>query len=245
MILKFHNFNDSKTKVIELYPNVRHLTSYESLISILETGVIKSRNELKKNLSEIDNNIIKEKKLDSTDTWWNERKELENKRFLTENIIYCTPDWFNDSGYETGHGSVMIYFDQKIYEDFKVTLTIEDSLTEKRDNIYNVNEISKIYDNILGNENEYKNDAKIILDNLNHKNREGFFEISKGRTFVEGNRFYNKYSEIQIHEPEIPISYIKEICFTDNFLNKKNSDTQNKERVKLICKKYNIKINEQ
>lgn len=245
MILKFNNFNDSNnSNVVELYPNVRHLTSYESLIAILKSGFIKSRNEIKKNLSEIDFSIIKEKKMDSDDIWWDERKKLENKRFLTENIIYCTPDWFNDLGYETGHGSVMIYFDPKIYEDFKVTLTIEDSLTEKRDSIYGKSEIAKIYSNILGNENEYKNEAKIILGNLKQKNREGFFEISKGRSFIEGDRFYNKYSEIQIHESKIPISFIKEICFTDNFLNTKDTDTQMKEKVKLICKKFKIKINE-
>ena len=213
-------FNELKDE----YPSVRHFCSYESAISILENGFLMSRNEVKNHLD-----IDKIKGTNSKDKWWNERKQLEHKRFGTEDLIYCTPDWYNDSGYETGHGSVMIYFKPEIFEDFKVTLTIEDSLTENRKNIYNNKEIKQIYSSII---NKKPNpEATKILENLNHKNAESTFNTSKGKVFIEGNRFYNKYSEIQIHANKIPTRYIKEIRFTDNYFNVKESDKENKEKL--------------
>lgn len=217
------------------YPLVRHLASYESAISILENKFFMSRNELKKHsIFDID----KHKGSDPKNRWWDERKILENKKFGTEDIIYCIPDWFNDSKYETGHGPVMFYFKPEIFEDFKVTLTIEDSLTENRNKFYNDKEIQKIYSNIL-NENQHTNyqlEAKNILENLNHKNKENTFNTSRGKKFIEGGRFYNKYSEIQIHTKKIPINYIQEIRFTDNYLDVKDSDTKNKEKIISMLK---------
>ena len=72
MVKKFRNFNENLQ-----YPLVRHLTLYESAISIIENGYIMSRNELKKNIHNINNNIIENKNLKSGDKWWDERKELE------------------------------------------------------------------------------------------------------------------------------------------------------------------------
>lgn len=241
MIKKFDNFT---TETINLqYPLVRHLSLLESAISIIENGYFMSRNEIKKNIHRINSNIIENKNLNSTDKWWEERKELENTKFGTEDIIYCIPDWFNDSGYETGHGSVMFYFKPDIYEKFKVTLTLEDSLTENRNRVYDHNEIQKIYSNILNQNNiEYRQEAKIILENLNHKNKESVFNTSKGRIFIEGNRFYNKYAEIQIHASKVPIEYIQEIRLTDNYFMVKDSDSKNKEKLIHLCKEKSIKI---
>lgn len=229
-------FNDIKKE----YPNIRHLSSYESAISILESGEMLSRNELKKcNNLEID--IKSNKRLSSDDKWWNERTVLEKNKFGTEDLIFCTPDWFNTKGYETGHGAVMIYFKPEIYEKFKVTLTILDSLTESDSKIYNKNEISKIYSNIV-NKNYKDPDAKQILENIEHKNKKNVFDTSRGKIFIEGDRFYNKYSEIQIHTNKIPVEFIQEIKLTDNYLHIKDSDDKNREKLISLCKNKNIKI---
>jgi hypothetical protein len=229
-------FND----IVEDYPMVRHLSTYESTISMLENGFIMSRNELKnKNF-----NIDEIKGTNSKDKWWNERRYLESKKFGTEDLIYCTPDWYGDYGYETGHGSVMIYFKPTIFEKFKLTLTIEDSLTENRAKYYNSEEIKKIYSNIL-KENSYSNykyESQKILENLNNKNAESLFNTSKGKIFIEGGRFYNKYSEIQIHAKKIPVSYIKEIKLTDNYFNTKESDSKNKNKLLYILNDNKIPI---
>jgi len=219
------------------YPEVRHLSTYESAIFILENNSLMSRNELRNNNFDIDSI----KGTNSKDKWWEERKELENERFGTENLIYCTPDWYGDYGYETGHGSVMIYFKPSIFEDFKVTLTLLDSLNENETKIYNHKEIQKIYLNIINN-NKSNTETKKILENLNHKNKGSLFNTSRGRIFIEGDRFYNKYSEIQIHANEIPIEYIKEIRLTNNYLDVKNTDDINREKLISICKSKNIKI---
>ena len=113
MIERFEKFITPKNE--DKYPAVRHLSLYESAISIMENGYIMSRNEMKKNINDIDINVIKNKAINSKDRWWDERKALEHKKFGTEDVIYCTPDWFNDSGYETGHGAVMFYFNAKKY----------------------------------------------------------------------------------------------------------------------------------
>ena len=212
------------------YPPVRHLSSYKSAISILESGYLMSRNELKNHID-----IDKIKGTNPKDKWWEERKYLESQKFGTEDLIYCTPDWFNDSGYETGHGPVMIYFKPSIFEDFKVTLTIEDSLTENRKRIYNDIEIQKIYSGIINEQNsDYQLEATKILENLNHKNERSLFNTSKGRIFIEGDRFYNKYSEIQIHAKRIPIKYIAEIRLTDNYFDIKESDKIFREKLLKI-----------
>jgi hypothetical protein len=216
------------------YPLARHLSSYESAISILEKGFLMSRNELKKETQFIDEN----------DTWWNERKEIELEKFGTEDLIFCIPDWFNDGGYETGHGSVMIYFKPTMYEKFKVTFTLLDSVAEDVDTIYKKKELKKIYSNLTKEKfyPEYKYESKTILKNLNHKNDGRVFETSKGKVFIEGDRFYNLYSEIQIHTNKIPIEYIKEIRLTDNYLKVSESDQENKEKLISLCKKQKINI---
>lgn len=240
-------FNDVPTPIEEekeeRYPEVRHFTSYESAISMLESGVIKSRNELKKNIDDLDIEIVESKNFNSTDKWWSERQDIENERFATEDVVYCTPDWFNSYGYETGHGPVMIYLKPSIFENFNTTLTIEDSLTENSKNVYKKDEIKKIYSNIL-NENtypKYMSASSQILENLEHKNIKKVFDTSRGKILIEANRFYNKYAEIQIHATEIPIEYIKEIRFTDNYLHVKNSDKILKEKLISELKSKNLK----
>jgi len=227
-------FNDDND-----YPEVRHLSSYESAIDIINNG-LKSRKELKKELNSVDESIIQNKNLLSDDKWWDERTELELERFDTEDVVYCIPDWYNDSKYETGHGSVMVYFKPELFENFKVTLTLEDSLTEKNKSVYNKKQIKRIYSNILNNVKTYESNT--ILNNLNHKNDGRMFNTSKGRIFIEGGRFYNKYSEIQIHTKNIPIEYIKEIRFTDNYFDIKDTDDEMKNKLIEICKEKNIPI---
>ena len=238
MIKRFNNFTNNETSITLEYPQIRHLSSYESAISILESGFLLSRNELKKNIEKLNPVIVETKNFNSKDKWWTERKDIENKRFESEDIIYCTPDWFNDSGYETGHGPVMFYFKPSIFEDFNVTLTIEDSLTENRNRIYTNKEIQKIYDNILNknSNSEYQLEANKILENLNHKNKESIFTTSRGRIFIEGDKFYNKYSELQIHAKKIPVSYIQDIRLTDNYFCAKDSDKELKEKFLLMYK---------
>lgn len=234
-------FNDEINE--SKYPLVRHFTSYESAISTIENGFLMSRNEVKKNINKLNKSIIENKNLKSDDKWWNERREIELENFGTEDIIYCTNDWFNNSGYETGHGPVMIYFESSIFDDFKITLTIMDSLHQENFRIYDKEEISKIYSQIINNDaKEYKNEAKEILRNINHKNPEKVHNTSKGRMFIP-ERFYDRYSEIQIHSNKIPIKYIKEIRFTDNYLVECENDNINKERLISLCEKNNIKIN--
>ena len=92
MIKKFNNFTNNEFNI--QYPLVRHLSLLESAISILENGYFMSRNELKNNIQKVDSNVIENKNFNSKDKWWDERKELENKKFGSEDIIYCIPDWF-------------------------------------------------------------------------------------------------------------------------------------------------------
>jgi hypothetical protein len=139
----------------------------------------------------------------------------------------------------------MIYFKPSIFEDFKTTLTITDSLTENG-KVYDKTEIKKIYSNIIKKNkySDYQKESNKILENLNHKNVGKFFNTSRGKIFIEGDRFYNKYSEVQIHAKNIPVEYIQEIRLTDNFLDLKNIDNkENKEKLIAICKKLNIPIN--
>ena len=245
MIRRFNNFRQTDV-IFNEYPQIRHFSLYESAISILENGFLLSRNELKKNIDylNLDPNIIQSKNILSKDKWWDERKELENQKFGTEDLIFCIPDWYNNSGYETGHGPVMIYLKPSIFEDFKVTLTIQDSLAENINKIYTDKEIQKIYYNIL-NENsasDYNSEAKKILENLNSKNIRNVFNTSKGRILIEANRFYNKYSEIQIHAKRISTDYIQEIRFTDNYLDEKKSDKDVKKKLISMCKDKKMKF---
>jgi len=228
-------FNDNEDK----FPLIKHSTTYESMINILESGYILSRTGLSD--SGFDINTVKD--TNPNDKWWHERKEIELEKFGTQNILYCTPDWFN-SGYETGHGPVMIHFKPTIFEDFKATLTIEDSLTYDG-KIFDQTEIQKIYSNIRNNHNnlDYKYESNKILENLTHKNKGGLFNTSKGKIFIKEGKFYNKYSEVQIHCEKIPISHIKEIKLTDNFLNIKGVDvTEMKEKLISICKKIKVTL---
>jgi len=249
MIRKFDTFRTPNIKICDSritnstqkYPLVRHFSSYESAISMLENGFLMSRNELKNHIDKLDEDLIKHKGLNSNDSWWNERAELDSKNFGTEDLIFCTPDWYNDSGYETGHGSVMVYFKPSIFENFKVTLTLLDSLIENI-KIYNSKEISKIYSTILKDDNEYIKESEYILNNLNHKNPEKWHNTSRGRMFIP-ERFYDKYAEVQIHTNILPIKYVQEIRFTDNFLHEKKSDKKNKERLVAMCKDKKMIIN--
>jgi len=218
------------TEEIKKYPIIRHLSSYDSAINIIQDSFVKSKKEL-------NNDIIDNK-------WWNERKEIELEKFGTEDLIFCIPDWFDNGGYETGHGPVMIYFKPNIYENFKITFTLLDSVAEDNHKIYEKNELMKIYSNLIKDKKypEYKKESNIIFKNLNHKNEGRIFETSKGNIFIEANRFYNLYSEIQIHTNKIPIEYIKEIRLTDNYLKVTEHDQENKEKLILLCKDNGIKI---
>jgi hypothetical protein len=213
------------------YPLIRHLSSYESTINIIQDTFVKSKKELDKDTKNNKN-------------WWDERKEIELEKFGTEDLIFCVPDWFDDGGYETGHGPVMIYFKPKIYENFKITFTLLDSVAEYNDRIYEKTELIKIYSNLIKDKkySEYKKESNIILKNLNHKNDGRIFETSRGKIFIEANRFYNLYSEIQIHTNKIPIEYIKEIRLTNNYLKVSESDQENKEKLILLCKDKGINI---
>jgi len=139
-----------------------------------------------------------------------EGSKNDNEKFKTDDLIFATADWFNDGGYETGHGSIMMYLKPTIFDDFKITLTETDSFEiNKKLKIYNKKDIKKIYSFIknidVKSNDELLNVAKNILKNLKHKNKQGF---------------YDKYSEIQIHTNKIPIEYIKEIKITKNYLKK-------------------------
>jgi hypothetical protein len=219
------------TEEIKKYPIIRHLSSYDSAINIIQDSFVKSKKEL-------NNDIIDNK-------WWNERKEIELEKFGTEDLIFCIPDWFDDGRYETGHGPVMIYFKPNIFEKFKITFTLLDSVAEDNEKIYEKIELLKIYSNLIKDKKypEYKKESNIILKNLKHKNDGKVYETSKGRIFIEANRFYNLYSEIQIHTNKIPIECIKEIRLTDNYLKVTEHDQENKEKLILLCQDKGIKIN--
>ena len=249
MIKKFDTFRIPNTEIrnsriansTQVYPLVRHFSSYESAISMLENGFLMSRNELKNHIDKLDEDFIKHKGLDSNDSWWNERAELDLKNFGTEDLIFCTADWYDNSKFETGHGPVMVYFKPTIFEDFRVTLTLKDSL-EENIRIYNSKEISKIYSAIIKKGTEYIKESEYILSNINHKNPEKVHNTSRGRMFIE-SRFYDKYAEIQIFANILPIEYIQELRFTDNYLHEKKTDKKNKEKLIAMCKDKKMIIN--
>ena len=194
----------------DLFPNIRHLTSYKSAISILESGFIKSRNILD---------------LEPLNKEWEEKRKFNEKlKFETNNLIFCTPDWFLDYKHETGHGPVMIYFKEKIFKDFKVTFTSSDSTIYSNLKIYNSDDIPDIYTAIKQEKNTgFAKLANEILEKYNIKNKAQFFNTSKGEQFIE-SLFYQHYSEFQIHTKQIPIKYIKGIKISDNYFYKKNNE---------------------
>lgn len=153
------------------------------------------------------------------------------------------PDWFNDSGYETGHGAVMIYFKPEIFENFNITFTLLDSIAEKNNVLYDKYDLQKIYKNIITeNFDDYTNECAVILENLNKKNKAQIFNTTKGSTYIDGDRFYNKYSEVQIYSNNIPLEYIQEIRLTENYFYTKDNDYDTKSKLISLCKEKNIKI---
>jgi len=215
MIKKYNDFNK--------YPLVRHLTSYETAISILENNNIYSRNYLSSILHILDEEIIINENLLSDDKWWYERHLTEMKLFNTSDLIYCTPDWFKTYEYATGHGPVMIYFNEKIYDDFDITFSELDSHSDRLvSKIYTKNELVKIYENILNNSNDSLTEK--LLENLDKTNEGAYFNTSKGIEYIEEGKLYNKYSEIQIHAEKISIDYIDKIILTDKYFVEKDTD---------------------
>lgn len=73
-------------------------------------------------------------------------------------------------------------------------------------------------------------------------NKEQLFETSRGKMFIEENRFHNKYSELQIYSRRIPIEYIQEIRITDNYLFKQEYDDLNKNKLIKLCIEKGINI---
>ena len=244
IINNFNDFNNFNIiKIIEnnnIFPSIRHLSSYESAISILENKNFMSRQEL------LNNNINvnkKNKKLEFDNKWWIERKNIELEKFKTENLIFCTPDWYNTYDHETGHGPVMFYFKPTIFEDYKVTFTLLDNVSSEIKKVYEKNELSDIYNSIL-NEGKKSNllEAKTILKNLDITNIGSIYNTSRGKIFIEEGKFYYKYSEVQIHSNKIPIEYISEIKLTNNYLDYSEEDNNIKEKFISFCKKLKIKI---
>ena len=228
MIQTFNNFNNKN------YPLIRHLTSYETAISILEHGFIYSRNELKNKV--LSSTIVENENLNKDNKWFKDRQLIEKNKFNTNDLIYCTPDWFQDYKHETGHGAVMFYFNENIFNDYKISLTKLDSKTDKYDNeVFYNEEILDIYSNILGKKinNKYKSVSDFILENNEILNEEGFYNTSKGKKYIE-SLFHYKYSEIQIHTNKIPIKYIESIKITDKYFDVRDTDNKNKLKLKKL-----------
>ena len=93
---------------------------------------------------------------------------------------------------------------------------------------------------LLKDDNEYIKESEYILNNLNHKNPEKWHNTSRGRMFIP-ERFYDKYAEIQIHTNILPIEYVQEIRFTDNYLYEKKSFKSNQYRINHICNNFDSK----
>jgi len=193
------------------YPKIRHLTSYQALKSILDDGYLKPL---------IKNDIL--------ETWLDDRQKKELKKFGTNNLIFTTPDWYGDYSHETGHGPIMIYFNEKIFDDFEISFSISDNKISNG-KIYNKIELKNIYYNIQNNiQNSISN---IILNKYNIKNEAKKYNTSKGLQFID-SLFYKEYSEVQIHTKMIPISYIEKIIFTDIYLYKYDDDNELKIELK-------------
>ena len=213
------------------YPAIRHLTSYESMIAILNSGFILSRKHINKNFNE---------------KWIQDRNTSELNKFKTQDLIFCSPDWYNDLKHETGHGSCMIYFKQTIFDDFKITFTESDSKIHDLP-IHNTNEIKSIY-SIIKSKNTNKINSnkatKNIIGKYETKNKEQVYNTSRGRQFMK-SLFYKEYSEFQIHTEKIPITYIEKIILTDNYFHRKTDDNILKNKVILLSNKLQIKHNPQ
>ena len=205
-IKSFRQFiNESKKD--EKYPPIRIITTKDSYNNILKMGYFYSRPELIKHIDKLSKDLIKNKGLSNkNDKWYKNRTKNDIKKFNTTNLIFATPDWFNDGGHETGHGSNIIYIKPKIFDDFKITLTEVDSLGGDDMKIFNKEDIIKIYSFIKNIDKESDDKlyhvAKRILKKLNHKNENGF---------------YDGYAEIQIHTDKIPVKYIDKILYTKNY----------------------------
>jgi hypothetical protein len=208
-----------------MFPQIRHLTSYKSAISIIESGYIKT------------------KQYDISDKEWLEERLLsEHINFKTNDLIYCTPDWFNDKKHETGHGSVMIYFKESIFNDFRITFTDSDSKIYENI-IYELSDIEKIYKNIYYDRdifNEYHDVVKDILERYDEKNEAQVFDTSNGKQYIE-SLYHREYSEIQIHSNQVDISYISEIVFTDIYFYKYDDDDIYRDKLIKILEKNKIK----
>ena len=195
----------------EGYPLVRTIVTKDAYETIKKSGYIYSRKELAKHTDELSADVRKNKGVDDADdTWWKDREKSDAKMFGTQDLIFCTADWFNDSGHETGHGSVMIYFKPSIFTSFKVTMTATDSYGSEQ-TVYGNEDIKKIY-GFIKNIKTVSDDplysvAKKIADNMEHKNENGF---------------YDEYAEFHIHASKVPTSYISEIRTTTNYLHEAN-----------------------
>ena len=222
-----------------MFPGIRHVTYYESAISILENKHFMSRQEL----LNVNNFNIKTKKLNPDNKWWLERKEIELEKFKTENLIFCTPDWYNTYDHETGHGPVMFYFKPSVFDDYKVTFTLLDNVSSEIKKVYNKSELSEIYHNILNDDKKsHLLETRTILKNLDITNDGSVYDTSRGKLFIEEGRFYYKYSEVQIHTNKIPIEYISEIKLTNNYLDYTDENIELKEKFISMCNDMKIKI---
>jgi len=206
------------------YPDIRHLTSYEAAISILT-----------------DKNIISKQK-DMNNKWLVDRLVEEKKKFNTNDLVFCTPDWFSDNKHETGHGPVMIYFKEKIYNDFIITFTESDSTIYDNVKVYDNNELSKIYKNINNKtDNKYTEIVNYIMGNYDIKNEAQEYDTSKGKQFID-SLYYKDYSEIQLHTKKISTNYIDKIVLTNNYFYKNDNDNELKQKLIILAKENNITI---
>lgn len=207
-------------------PTVRTLVTWEALEGILKSGFVYSRPELAKISEKVDEKIVIEKGLEDDDEeWWKEREKSDKKRFGTENLVFCTPDWLDDEGHETGHGPVMLYFKPSIYDDFKLTMTEIDSLDDKKSKVLGENDILETGKQIKSG--KPTGIAKKIRKNMEHKNDDGFFD---------------KYAEIQVHTKKIPVKYIEKAVFTDNYPTGRGDKASKERAMKLLRKKKSISL---
>ena len=117
-----------------------------------------------------------------------------------------------------------MYLKPSIYDDFKLTMTQEDSLGNGYDKkVMNEKDIIKIGNLIKSG--KPTGVAKEILKNIEHKNESGFFD---------------KYAEVQIHTTKIPISYIERIIFTDKYLKASGDEDMKEKALKRLKKQKGI-----
>jgi len=195
------------------FPQVRYITSYEVAEKIKEKDNIYSRPEaIRLGLIEKEDDPI-----------WNERSKAEQKHFNTEDIIFCTVDWFNDYGHETGHGPIMFYFKDSLCEDLNITLTLTDSF-DYNGPVINKEEIPEVFKSVQKfkglKENIDKKDIKLLKD---EKRGEEFYDkcgliINSNLEKKNNNGFYDHYAELQVHTKAISTSYIEKEKRTENYI---------------------------